>query len=307
MASSLAGVEAAADADIVLIHDGARPFVDPATVAAVLDATRRHGAAIPVVHPRDTVKRDDGVGFVAETLDRRTLRLAQTPQGARRDWMLASLRLAVNAGVSVTDEAQALERAGYRVALVSGNPANFKITSPDDWAEARRRVADDGPVYRVGHGYDVHRFGGTRGLVLGGVSFPGEEGLLGHSDADVVLHAAMDALLGAAGLPDIGHYFPPDQPRFAGAISATLAREVAGTVRSAGFRIENVDLTLLAERPKIGARVGAMRDAIASSLSIEPAQVGLKATTLEGLGALGCGEGIGCHAVALLRRTRGGA
>jgi 2-C-methyl-D-erythritol 2,4-cyclodiphosphate synthase len=117
----------------------------------------------------------------------------------------------------------------------------------------------------------------------------------------------MDALLGAAGLPDIGHYFPPDQPRFAGAISATLAREVAGTVRSAGFRIENVDLTLLAERPKIGARVGAMRDAIASSLSIEPAQVGLKATTLEGLGALGCGEGIGCHAVALLRRTRGGA
>jgi 2-C-methyl-D-erythritol 4-phosphate cytidylyltransferase/2-C-methyl-D-erythritol 2,4-cyclodiphosphate synthase len=304
-ASSLAGVEAAADADIVLIHDGARPFVGPALVAAVLDATRRHGAAIPAIHLRDTVKRDDGVGFVGETVDRGTLRLAQTPQGARRDWMLAALHRALDSGVPVTDEAQALERAGHRVALVSGDPGNVKITTREDWAEAVRRVADDGPAYRVGHGYDIHRFGGTRELVLGGVSFPGEEGLLGHSDADVVLHAAMDALLGAAGLPDIGHYFPPDEPRFAGAASASLARDVARTVRSAGFRIENVDLTLLAERPRIAGRVSAMREAIATSLSIETAQVGLKATTHEGLGALGRGEGVGCHAVALLRRAGG--
>jgi 2-C-methyl-D-erythritol 4-phosphate cytidylyltransferase/2-C-methyl-D-erythritol 2,4-cyclodiphosphate synthase len=164
--------------------------------------------------------------------------------------MLEALRLAVASGLSVTDEAQALERAGRRVALVPGDPGNVKITTPADWSAALRRVDDD-ETFRVGHGYDVHRFGGTRGLVLGGLPFPGEEGLLGHSDADVVLHAAMDALLGAAGLPDIGHYFPPGEPRFASANSASLAREVAGHVRSSGYRIANLDITVLAERPAV--------------------------------------------------------
>jgi 2-C-methyl-D-erythritol 4-phosphate cytidylyltransferase/2-C-methyl-D-erythritol 2,4-cyclodiphosphate synthase len=302
-ASALAGVEAAADADIVLVHDGARPFVDAALISAVLDATRRYGAAVPALPARDTVKRDDGGGFVAETLDREPLRFAQTPQGARRDWMLEALRLAVSAPAEVTDEAQALERAGRKVALVPGDPGNLKITTSEDWNAALRRVDDD-VSFRVGHGYDVHRFGGTRGLVLGGVLFPGEEGLLGHSDADVVLHAAMDALLGAAGLPDIGHYFPPGDARFAGADSSVLAREVAGHLRDSGFRIANLDLTLLAERPTIGGRFGAMREAIAASFAIEPARVGLKATTLEAMGALGRGEGIGCHAVALIRRAK---
>jgi len=306
-ASALAGVEAASEADIVLVHDAARPFVGAALVAAVLAAARRYGAAAPALVARDTVKRDDGTGFVAETLDRAPLRLAQTPQGARRDWLLAALRLAQAAGRVVTDEAQALEWAGRRVALVPGDPANLKITTTDDWSDALRRVdgGDDG--LRVGHGYDVHRFGGSRGLVLGGVAFPGEPGLLGHSDADVILHAAMDALLGAAGLPDIGHAFPPDDPRFAGAASASLSRQVMGQVRGSGFQVANLDLTLLAERPKIGARVGVMREAIAASFLIDPKRVGLKATTLEGLGALGRAEGIACHAVALLRRASGSA
>jgi len=301
MRSSLAGVEAASDSEFVLVHDAARPFVDPRLVAAVLEATRRHGAAIPALDARDTVKRDDGEGFVAETLDRTLLRFAQTPQGARRDWLLEALRLASAESPEVTDEAQALERAGRRVALVGGDPANIKLTTQDDWNEAFRRVDEVGGRLRVGHGYDVHRFGGTRGLVLGGVAFPGEEGLAGHSDADVVLHAAMDAVLGAAGLPDIGHYFPPDDPRFAGADSAALAREVAGHLRRAGFRIANLDLTLLAEHPKIRDRVAPMRAAIAVAFLIDPSDVGLKATTLEGLGALGRGEGIACHAVALIR------
>jgi 2-C-methyl-D-erythritol 2,4-cyclodiphosphate synthase len=160
-------------------------------------------------------------------------------------------------------------------------------------------------LIRVGHGYDVHRFGGARGLVLGGLGFPGEEGLVGHSDADVVLHAAMDAVLGAAALPDIGHHFPPDDPRFDGADSRVLAREVARLIGRAGFRIVNLDLTLLAERPKIRPHVEAMRLAIAASFLIDAAQVGVKATTLEGLGALGRGEGIACHAVALMRRSTG--
>jgi 2-C-methyl-D-erythritol 4-phosphate cytidylyltransferase/2-C-methyl-D-erythritol 2,4-cyclodiphosphate synthase len=301
MASALAGVEAAPNAEIVLVHDGVRPFVAPSLVAAVLDAARRHGAAVPALAVRDTVKRDDGGGFVAETLDRAPLRLAQTPQGARRDWMLEALRLAVASGHEVTDEGEALERSGRRVALVPGDPANLKITVPADWSDALRRFEEDDDV-RIGHGYDVHRFGGTRPLVLGGVAFPGEQGLLGHSDADVVLHAAMDALLGAAGLPDIGHYFPTDDPRFEGADSTALAREVGGSLRASGFRIASLSLTLLAERPKVRERVEAMRGAIAAAFQIEPARVGLTATTLEGLGALGRGEGLACHAVALLRR-----
>jgi 2-C-methyl-D-erythritol 4-phosphate cytidylyltransferase/2-C-methyl-D-erythritol 2,4-cyclodiphosphate synthase len=305
MASSLAGVEAAASADVVLVHDAARPFVDPALVAAVLDATRRHGAAVPVLPASDTIKREDAEGFVQDTLDRRPLRLAQTPQGARREWMLEALRLATGSGVEVTDESEALERAGRRVAVVPGDPANMKITTPADWGEAVRRVEGAGDAFRIGHGYDVHRFGESRALVLGGVPFPGERGLIGHSDADVVLHAAMDALLGAAGLPDIGHFFPPSDPRVAGADSAALAREIAGQIRGAGLRIVNLDLTVLAERPKIAEHVGAMRASIAACLGTDPGRVGVKATTLEGLGALGRSEGIACHAVALLARVAG--
>jgi 2-C-methyl-D-erythritol 4-phosphate cytidylyltransferase/2-C-methyl-D-erythritol 2,4-cyclodiphosphate synthase len=301
MASVLAGVEAAEDATIVLVHDGARPFVAPDTVAAVLDGVQRHGAAIPALVARETVKRDDGGGFVEATLDRTVLRFAQTPQGARRDWMIEALRLVAASGEEVTDESQALERAGRRVALVAGDAGNVKITTLQDWHDARRRLEASDAGVRVGHGYDVHRFGGSRRLVLGGVAFPGESGLLGHSDADVVLHAAMDAVLGAAGLPDIGYHFPSDDPRYEGADSAELAREVADRVRHAGFRISNLDLTMLAERPMIRDRVVAMRESIAACFLIDRDRVGLKATTLEGMGALGRGEGIACHAVALLR------
>jgi 2-C-methyl-D-erythritol 2,4-cyclodiphosphate synthase len=298
-------VEAADGAALVLVHDAARPFVAAALVEAVLHATALYGAAVPALAVRDTIKRDDGAGFVAETLDRGVLRLAQTPQGARRDWMLEALRRAVAAGDAVTDEAQALERAGRKIALVDGDPSNMKITTTQDWSEALRRVDAGGGALRVGHGFDVHRYGGARELVLGGIAFSGEPGLLGHSDADVVLHAAMDALLGASGLPDIGHYFPPADPRFDGADSVVLGRQVCGHVREAGFEIVNLDLTILAERPRIAARVGAMREAIASCFSIERDRVGVKATTLEGLGALGRGEGIACHAVALVTRVRG--
>jgi 2-C-methyl-D-erythritol 2,4-cyclodiphosphate synthase len=156
---------------------------------------------------------------------------------------------------------------------------------------------------RVGTGFDVHAFDEGRSLVLGGVPFPGEAGLAGHSDADVVLHAAMDALLGAAALGDIGGHFPPGDPRFAGAASTGLAREVVRLLRDSGFEIVNLDLTLLAERPRIRARAEEMRSRIAACLGLDTGRVGLKATTLEGLGALGRGEGIACEAVALIRET----
>ena len=303
--SSLAGVEAAVGAEVVLVHDAARPFVRVATIAAVLDAVRRHGAAVPVIPVPDTVKQDDGRGFVAGTLDRASLRLAQTPQGARRALLLDALRKAAAGGIDVTDEAQALERAGFPVAAVAGDPGNVKITTPRDRDEAERRISGEAhDLLRIGHGYDIHRFGGGRPLILGGVLFDGEPGLSGHSDADVVLHAAMDAVLGAAGLPDIGHRFPPGDPRFAGASSSVLAREVVAEVTFRGCAVVNLDLTLLAERPRIGPRVEAMRSAVAACFGIPAARVGLKATTHEGLGALGRGEGIACHAIALLRWRR---
>lgn len=302
MHSSLAGVEAAAGAEHVLVHDAARPFVSAALVAAVLEATRRHGAAVPALRPHETVKRLDG-GFVAETLDRGALRLAQTPQGARLDWLRAALRDAAAAGVETTDDAQALERAGHRVALVEGEPGNVKLTTEAEWAEALRRFDGDEPALRVGTGFDVHRFGTGRPLRLGGVAFDGETGLAGHSDADVVLHAAMDAVLGAAGLGDIGQMFPDDDPRLAGADSAVLARQVAEAVRARGWRVANLDLTVLAERPRILARAAAMRTAMAACFGVDASRIGVKATTLEGLGALGRAEGIACQAVVLLART----
>jgi 2-C-methyl-D-erythritol 4-phosphate cytidylyltransferase/2-C-methyl-D-erythritol 2,4-cyclodiphosphate synthase len=304
--SVLAGVEAA-EAELVLVHDAARPFARPSLVAAVIDATRLHGAAVPALEVADTVKRIDGRGFVEGTLDRRILRLAQTPQGARREVLLTALRRAVERGIEPTDEAEALEREGIPIALVPGDPDNVKITTPDDWAAAERRVAALRPgAPRIGHGFDIHRFGEGRPLRLGGVEFPGERGLIGHSDADVVLHAAMDALLGAAGLADIGHHFPPEDPRFAGADSRALAGEVARLLREGSWEIGNLDLTLLAETPRIGARRTAMLEATAAAFGVDPSRVGLKATTLEQLGSLGRSEGIACHAVALLHRAGGG-
>jgi 2-C-methyl-D-erythritol 4-phosphate cytidylyltransferase/2-C-methyl-D-erythritol 2,4-cyclodiphosphate synthase len=302
MRSVLAGAEAV-EAPFVLVHDAARPFARPSLVAAVIEATVRHGAAVPVLPVRDTVKRDDGAGFVAATLDRDALRLAQTPQGARREDLLRALHRAIAEGVEPTDDAEALERAGIPVALVAGDAENVKITTAEDWEAAARRVGGADPALRVGHGFDVHRFGGDRPLRLGGVDFPGERGLEGHSDADVVLHAAMDALLGAAGLPDIGHHFPPGDPRFAGADSRALAREVARLVASAGWSVANLDVTVLAEAPRLAARREAMREEIGAALGVDARRVTVKATTLEGLGSLGRREGIACHAVALLGRS----
>jgi 2-C-methyl-D-erythritol 2,4-cyclodiphosphate synthase len=189
------------------------------------------------------------------------------------------------------------------VAVVAGDAANRKITSAEDLDDARRRLAGDETGLRIGSGFDVHRFGEGRRLMLGGIEFPGEEGLEGHSDADVVLHAVMDALLGAAGMGDIGVLFPPEDQQFAGADSRVLARQVSRAIAQRGCRVINVDLTVLAERPKIRSRVEEMRAAIADAIEVQPDRIGIKATTLERLGALGRGEGIACQAVALLSRS----
>ena len=304
------GLSAVGAAPFVLVHDAARPSASPRLVRAVIEATRERGAAVPGLPIVDTVKRvgrvsESACGWqVLETLDRSLLRLAQTPQGARSDWLAQALELAAARGVVATDEAAALELAGREVAVVDGEPGNRKITSPED---LRGLVQPDdsaaGAPFRIGTGFDIHRFGADRRLVLGGVEFPGETGLAGHSDADVVLHAVMDALLGAAALGDIGALFPPEDPRFLDADSRVLAAEVAGRLGSLGLRVVNLDVTVLAEHPRIRPHVDAMRQAVADALAIDAARVGIKATTLEGLGALGRGEGIACQAVALLERA----
>jgi 2-C-methyl-D-erythritol 4-phosphate cytidylyltransferase/2-C-methyl-D-erythritol 2,4-cyclodiphosphate synthase len=303
-----AGLSAVGNEPFVLVHDAARPLASVDLVEAVIAATRSHGAAIPGLPVADTVKRLTGAGddqgpWVGETLAREELRLAQTPQGARTDWLREALDTMSKDGTEATDESAALERAGHRVAVVPGDSANRKITSAADLDDASRRLAGDDTGLRVGSGFDVHRFGEGRRLMLGGIEFPGEPGLEGHSDADVVLHAVMDALLGAAGMGDIGVLFPPEDQQFAGADSRVLARQVARAVADKGCRVVNVDLTVLAERPKIRSRVPEMRSAIADAIEVAPDRIGIKATTLERLGSLGRGEGIACQAVALISRT----
>jgi 2-C-methyl-D-erythritol 4-phosphate cytidylyltransferase/2-C-methyl-D-erythritol 2,4-cyclodiphosphate synthase len=300
-ASVQRGVLAAGSARYLLVHDAARPVVTAQLVDAVIEATRTVGAAIPVQAVHDTVKRVDA-GRITATVDRSRLTLAQTPQGFRADWFRDAISRAENRGAELTDEASALELAGYPVSAVAGDPENVKITTSVDLERARRALGGGTMEFRVGNGFDIHRWGGPdRRLVLGGVPFEGERGLLGHSDADVVLHAVMDAVLGAAALGDIGIHFPPEDPAFRDADSAALTRRVAQLVAAEGYTVVNLDITLLAESPKIRARNEEMRRSIAECLSIDPSRVGLKATTLEGLGALGRGEGAACQASALLR------
>lgn len=297
--SVASGVSASGEAPFVLIHDAARPLASAQLVEAVMDQARCHGAAVPLLGVVDTIKETDTEGWIARTLDRRRLGLAQTPQGFRRSWLTAALERARRLGIELTDEAAALEHDGRRVAAVPGERRNVKITSPEDLDETRRLLGG-APDLRVGTGFDIHRFGGGRPLVLGGVVFEGEPGLAGHSDADVVLHAAMDALLGAAALGDIGVHFPPSEDRFAGVPSTELAAQVALRIRREGFDVVNLDLTLLAEFPRIAARSDAMCETIGRCLGIDRRRVSLKATTLERLGALGRGEGIACQAACLL-------
>lgn len=290
-------------ADVVVVHDAARPFVTADLIARAVDAAFESGAAIAALAARDTVKQADlsgGAPVVTSTLARETIFLAQTPQAFRRRVLQDAVALG-RAGVEATDEAALAERAGHRVRLVEGDPRNIKITTQADLAFARGLVAAPPPgVARVGTGYDLHRLVEGRPLVLGGVSVPFARGLAGHSDADVVCHAITDAVLGAAGTGDIGRHFPDSDARWKGASSLDLLRRAAEIVRAEGFRVENLDVVVIAERPRLAPFVEAMRRALAEALGIDAARVSVKGKTNEGVGALGRGEAIAAHAVALL-------
>jgi len=289
---------AAAPPARVLIHDAARPFLDRATIDRVLAALDEAPGAIPALPVKDTVKR--GVsGRVAETLDRSALWRAQTPQGFDYAAILAAHRAAQ--GSELSDDAAVAERAGLAVRLVAGSEANFKVTTAEDLEQAERLLLARQGDTRTGQGFDVHAFGPGDHVWLCGVKVAHERGLIGHSDADVGLHALTDAILGALGAGDIGQHFPPSDPKWRGAPSHVFLSHAGALVASAAGRIAHLDVTLICERPKIGPHRDAMAARIAEILDLERGRVSVKATTTEGLGFTGRGEGIAAQALATLR------
>jgi 2-C-methyl-D-erythritol 4-phosphate cytidylyltransferase/2-C-methyl-D-erythritol 2,4-cyclodiphosphate synthase len=281
---------------LVLIHDAARPLIAAETIAAVVTALQTHDGALPVVAASDTLKRLRD-NTIEATVPREGLGLAQTPQGFHFAKILAAHR-AVRA-TSFTDDAAIAEHAGMKVAAVTGSRLNMKLTTPEDFVIAEA-LLNAGSV-RTGQGFDVHRFGPGDHVWLCGVRVEHTHGLVGHSDADVGLHALTDALLGAAALGDIGQHFPPSDERWRGAASHIFLTHAARLIAERGGRIEHVDVTVICERPKVAPHREAMAARIANLLSLDRARVSVKATTTEGLGFTGRGEGIAAQAIATVR------
>ena len=288
--------------EIVVVHDAARPFASANLISRTIAAAAESGAALAAVPSRDTVKRSQGpanAGFVAETLPRESIFLAQTPQAFRREVLGAALALGEQSE-DATDEAALAERAGYPVRIVEGEHTNIKDLPI---ADAIARTASRLPARtgRAGTGYDLHRLVAGRPLVLGGVTIPSAVGALGHSDADVVCHAITDALLGAVGLGDIGGHFPDSDPRWKDAASLDLLSHARALVEEHGYEVGNVDVTVILEQPKIRDHVARMRQCVAEAVGIDPSRVSIKGKTNEGMDAIGRGEAIAAHAIALLR------
>ncbi|HJZ71753.1 MAG TPA: 2-C-methyl-D-erythritol 2,4-cyclodiphosphate synthase [Vicinamibacterales bacterium] len=318
---SVANAFRAADAksDVIVIHDAARPFASADLIARTIAVAAEGGAALAAVPARDTVKRasahatsraltDQGAVLVGsrrtviDTLPRDTIYLAQTPQAFRRDVLAAALAVASDA----TDEATLAEQAGHVVHIVDGETTNIKITTAEDLqiAEAIARSIDGTKPARTGRagaGYDLHRLVEGRALVIGGVAIPSERGALGHSDADVVCHAITDAILGAACLGDIGRHFPDTDTRWKGVSSIDLLQRAAALVAAQGLQVGNVDVTVILERPKIKDHIDAMRARVAAALGVGIERVSIKGKTNEGMDAIGRGDAIAAHAIALVR------
>jgi 2-C-methyl-D-erythritol 4-phosphate cytidylyltransferase/2-C-methyl-D-erythritol 2,4-cyclodiphosphate synthase len=304
--SVLNGLEAlaAAPPDIVAIHDAARPFVRSADIAACLDALAMPGVdgAVLGIPLADTLKRVDDSGVISATVPRARLWRAQTPQVFRYQALLAAHRaaaaLALNEGTALTDDAAVAERAGLRVVMIPGHEDNRKITTVEDLPPAMFMET------RTAFGFDVHGFAPGGSVMLGGVAIPHTRALSGHSDADVALHALTDAILGTVGAGDIGWHFPPSDPQWRGASSDRFLRHAVALLAAAGGRIVHLDLTLICEAPRIGPHREAMIASIAGIAGIGRDRVSVKATTTEGLGFTGRGEGIAAQAVATVELPR---
>jgi 2-C-methyl-D-erythritol 4-phosphate cytidylyltransferase / 2-C-methyl-D-erythritol 2,4-cyclodiphosphate synthase len=299
-----AGLEALAPhaPDLVLIHDAARPFLSGALISRAVVAAKAHGAAVPGIAVADTVKKIDGNGTVSETLERSCLRIVQTPQAFAFVLIVAAHRRAAAAGRDdFTDDAALAEWAGHQVSVFEGEAANVKLTTNEDFARAEAlRVAALGDI-RTGSGFDVHAFADGDHVMLGGVRIPHARGVTGHSDADVALHALVDAILGALAEGDIGQHFPPSDPQWRGASSDRFLAFACERVRARGGVISNLDVTVVCESPRVSPHRDAMRARIAAIAGIAADRVGVKATTSEKLGFTGRGEGIFATATATVR------
>lgn len=299
------GLEALAQetaAEIVLIHDAARPFVDAPLIARAIAAAREHGAAAPGLPLADTVKEIDGAGVVVATPDRARLRAVQTPQSFRFDLILDAHRKAAAGGREFTDDAMIAEAAGHPVYIFAGDPANFKLTTPEDFARAMDAL--NAPALtdiRTGQGYDVHAFADGNAVWLGGVAIPHSHGLAGHSDADVLMHAITDAVLGAIAAGDIGAHFPPSDPQWKGARSEIFLAHACELLRARGGVIAHIDATVVCEAPKVGPHREAIRGSLARIMAMDLDRVAIKATTTERLGFTGRREGIAALALATVR------
>ena len=294
--SVIAGL-GAIDADIVLIHDAARPFLPRAVIDRLLAATGEADGAIPTLPVVDTLARADA--WAGDSVDRDGLFRIQTPQAFR----LAVIRAAHAAWPATreaTDDAQVARAAGHRIAVVTGDPLLDKLTTAEDFAAAERRLAAV-MISRTGLGFDVHRVAAGEELWLGGMLIPHDKGLAGHSDADVALHALTDAILGAIGDGDIGSHFPPSDPKWRGAASSQFLEHAASLVAARGGLIDHVDLTIICEAPRIGPHRDSIRARIAGLLRLPERRISIKATTTERLGFTGRGEGIATQAVATVR------
>jgi 2-C-methyl-D-erythritol 4-phosphate cytidylyltransferase/2-C-methyl-D-erythritol 2,4-cyclodiphosphate synthase len=303
-------------ADVVVVHDAARPLVSAGIITRTIAAALEHGAAVAALRATDTVKRGNRSGVVVETVPRDEVFLVQTPQSFRTAVLREALALehgathgashgaADGATDGATDEAVLAERAGHPVHLVEGDRRNLKITTPDDLALAEHWLAPmpSAPGLRIGNGYDLHRLVLGRPLILGGVTIPFDKGLQGHSDADAVCHAVTDAVLGAAGAGDIGRHFPDTDEDWKDANSVALLRRAMAVVHALGLAVVNVDVTVIAQAPKLAPFVDAMRACLAAALGCDASQVSVKGKTNEGVDSMGTGESIAAHAVALLAR-----
>jgi 2-C-methyl-D-erythritol 4-phosphate cytidylyltransferase/2-C-methyl-D-erythritol 2,4-cyclodiphosphate synthase len=289
----------------VLVHDAARPFTSPALVSRAIAAAGQgagHGAAIPGVAMTDTIKEVDAGGAVVRTLDRARLRGIQTPQAFAFDALLAAHRKAAAAGrEDFTDDAALAEWAGMTVGVFEGEAGNIKLTTADDFAQAEMRAMAALGDIRTGNGYDVHAFADGDHVWLGGVKIAHDRGVTGHSDADVGLHALVDAILGALADGDIGVHFPPSDPQWKGASSDRFLKFAVERVAERGGRIAHLDLTVVCEAPKVGPHRDAMRARIAEIAGITIDRVGVKATTSEQLGFTGRREGLVAMATATVR------
>ncbi len=288
-------------AEVVAIHDGARCLVTRRIIEETVRSAWERGSGVAAMPVKDTIKRADG-DRVETTLERRALQLMQTPQTFRMEDIWQAYDSAQRQGAEATDDASLLERQGKPVYLTRGSYENIKLTTQEDLTQARAILHERGEGgIRIGFGEDTHRLAEGRRLILGGVDIPFPLGLLGHSDADVLAHAVMDALLGAGALGDLGRHFPDSDPAYAGADSMALLRQVAALLAEQGLRPVNIDATIVAQRPKLAPYIPGMRQKLAQALGISVSRVSVKATTSEGLGFEGRGEGVTARCAALLQ------